>query len=99
MKSFKEFGIKATSQTLVGDKIKIERVLNRLITVHDFRVVESKYDKGNGKCLHLQVELDDTKRVIFTGSSVLIDLIQQVPKGEFPFQTTIVKDDGRYEFT
>jgi hypothetical protein len=39
------------------------------------------------------------KYVIFTGSDVLIDQIKQVPEGEYPFVTTIVKTMKYYEFT
>lgn len=99
MNSFKDFGIKPTIIGFVGDKIKIERVLNRKITVEDFKVDISKYEKGSGKCLHLQVTVDGEKRVIFSGSTTLMDMIQQVPKDKFPFDTIIVKENERYEFT
>jgi hypothetical protein len=100
MKNFKDFGIKPTQPGLVGDKIKIDRILNREIVVHDFRIVPSKYaDKGNGRCLHLGIMLGDTKHVVFTGSAGLMDTIEQVPKSDFPFTTTIVKDNDRFEFS
>lgn len=97
MKSFKDFGIQTTQQAFVGDKIKISRILNREITVHNFKIEDSKQFKG--KCLHLQVEVNGTKSVIFTGSAVLLDAIAQVPKDGFPFTTTIVEENDRYEFT
>lgn len=85
---------------MVGDKIKIAKVLNREITVHDFRLEDSKFDKNkSGKCLHLQISITGEKHVVFTGSDVLIDLIQQVPKSEFPFTTIIVKEGEHFEFT
>jgi len=97
MKKFKDLGIKPTlQQGFVGDKIKMERILNRTITVHDFRIEDSKF---KGKYLCLQITLDDTKRVVFTGASALIDTIQRVPKTDFPFVTTIVRELERYEFT
>lgn len=99
MKKFSDFGIKPVSQGLMGDKIKIDRVLNKEITVSDFRIVDSKFtDKGNGKRLDIQVEVDSTQRVIFTGSITLMEMIQRVPKTEFPFQTTIVRENERFEF-
>jgi hypothetical protein len=99
MKTFKEFGIKAESQSFTGDKIKISRVLNKEITVHDYKIEDSKYG-DNKKCLSLQIEFDGEKRVIFTGSNVLMNMIQAVPRdGGFPFKTTIIKDDERYEFS
>ncbi|MFT3704676.1 MAG: hypothetical protein QM802_20090 [Agriterribacter sp.] len=98
MKQFKDLGIKSITQNFIGDKIKISRLINREIVVHDYRVEQSKYDKGNGKCLHLQIEVDNSKHVVFTGSSVLMDTIQKVPKTELPFKTTIVKENEHYEF-
>jgi hypothetical protein len=98
-KKFSDFGIKPVSQGLTGDKVKIDRVLNKEITVTDYRIVDSKFtDKGNGKCLHLQIEIDNTQRVIFTGSATLMEMIQRVPKSDFPFTVTIVRENERFEF-
>jgi hypothetical protein len=36
MHQFKDFGIKPKLQCFVGDKIKMNKVLNREIVVHDF---------------------------------------------------------------
>jgi hypothetical protein len=100
MKQFKEMGITAERKSFVGDKIKLERILNREITVHDFKVEPSKItDKGNGKCLYLQIELKDDKHVVFTSSIYLQDMISQVPRSDFPFKTTIVKVNDHFEFT
>jgi hypothetical protein len=96
MKQFKDFGIKVQSKAFQGDKIKIERLLNREITVHEYRIENSKF---NGKCLWLQISLGDMKYVVFTGSLVLMDTIEQVPKENFPFLTTIIKDNERFEFS
>jgi hypothetical protein len=43
--------------------------------------------------------MDGEKRVVFTGSTILIDTIKQVPKEKFPFETIIVKENEYYEFT
>jgi hypothetical protein len=99
MKSFKDFGIKPVQQGLTGDKIKMDRILNREIKVCDFRLEDSKYGDGKSKCLYMQIELNNNKHVVFTGSAVLMDLIQQVPKNEFPFITTIIRESERFEFT
>jgi hypothetical protein len=96
MKQFKEFGIKPESQIFTGDKIKMERILNREIKVMDYRIEDSKYQ---GKCLHMQIEIGETRHVVFTGSGVLIEMIERVPKMDFPFITTIVKENERFEFT
>jgi len=90
MKDFKELGIK--SKNLSGEKIAINEVLDKQIAVYDYRVEDSKYGKRDAKCLHLQIEVDGAKRVIFTGSNVLIDIISQIPQTAFPFRATIVKE-------
>ncbi len=100
MKKFKDFQIKPAEQSFVGDKIKMSKILNREIAVHDYRVVDSNYsDKGPGKCLHLQISHDKEKRVVFTGSKSLIEAIQQIPKAELPFTTTITEENERFQFT
>lgn len=98
MKRFNEFNIKPTSNFLMGEKINIKKILNREITVHEFKVAESKYGEGK-KCLHLQISLNGTKHVVFIGSKNLIETIQQVSTSDFPFITTIVVENERPEFT
>ena len=98
MKSFKEFGIKHELQSFVGDKIKISKILNREIVVIDFKIEDSKYGNTGSKCLYMQIELNNQKHVVFTGSKPLMETIQRVPKPEFPFKATIVKENEWYEF-
>lgn len=100
MKRFSEFDIAHNSNSMVGEKIKISKVMNREIVVHSYRIEDSKYPKNkSGKCLYLQIELDNVKWVIFTGSDVLIDQIKQIDDGDFPFLTTIIKNNEHFEFT
>jgi hypothetical protein len=47
----------------------------------------------------LQIEVDNEKHVVFTGSDVLINIIKQIGEEDFPFQTTIVKSGEHFEFT
>ena len=98
MIKFKDFGIKTEIQSFVGDKIKMDRILNRVITVLAYRIENSKYE-GKGKRLDLQIKIGDITHVVFTGSVVLMDQIQKVPKDSFPFETTVVKENERFEFT
>lgn len=98
MKSFKDFNIKVTTIAFIGDKIQMDRIINREITVTDFRIEDSIKKQGT-KFLTMQIKVNDVSHVIFTGSRYLMDQINQVPKSEFPFTTTIVKDNGRYEFS
>lgn len=97
-KRFSDFGIKSPVQMFTGDKIRIQRILNREIQVHDFRIEPSKFG-DTSKCLYLQIEMDGTRYVVFTGSNTLMELIQQVPRAGFPFATTIVQEEQRFEFT
>ena len=83
---------------MVGDKINIARVLNRPIVVTNYKIGPSKH-KENTKCLHLEFEMNGQKHVLFTGGVILIQMIEKVPKGDFPFETTIVKEKEYYEFT
>lgn len=99
MNSFSQFGITPSSKSFEGDKIKIDRVLNKQIIVDDYKIEASKYEKGNGKCLYLQIHVDNTKRVLFTGSSSLMEMIERVPKEGFPFTTTIVRENERFQFS
>lgn len=99
MKNFKDLNIEASSASLTGEKIKIDRVLNKPIVVHGYQLKDSKFEKGNGKCLHIQIEMNGEKRVVFTGSGVLMETIQKVPVDSFPFSATIVKDNDRFLFT
>jgi len=99
MNNFNQFNIKPASKGFEGDKIKIDRIINKEIVVYDFKIENSKYEKGNGKCLYLQIHVDNTKRVLFTGSASLMEMIQQVPKEGFPFTTTIIRENERFQFS
>ena len=60
------------------------------------RLTKSKYiDK---KCLTIQFELNNEKHVLFTGSEVLINMIEKY-KNEIPFETTIRKINKYYTFS
>jgi len=98
MKSFKEFNIKPEITSLVGDKIKMDRIINREIVVSNFKIEPSKH-RENTQCLTLEFEMNGNKHIVFTGSTVLMQMIEKVPKGNFPFTTTIVKENEYFEFT
>ena len=59
MNDFKEFGIEIKSKSFVGDKIKITKILDKKVIVHDFKIEESKIqsyrEMGAGNCLYLQI--------------------------------------------
>lgn len=99
MKQFSEFGIEPSERTFTGDKIKMKKVLGHKITVLDYKIKSSKYPElGNGLCLHLQIEFENKKRVTWTSSENMQQMMLKVPKGQLPIQATIVDVDDRYEF-
>ncbi len=98
MHNFKDMGITAPHQGFVGDKIKMDRILNREIVVLDYRIEDSKVKQGD-KCLYLQIEYDGKKHVMFTGSKTLMEIIKQIPAKNFPFTTTIIKELDRPTFS
>lgn len=98
MKDFKDLNIQPSdTQSFTGDKVKMHKVLNREIVVHAFKIEPSKFNTG--KCLHIQISLNDTKHVVFTGSNFLMEMIEKIPKDAFPFKTTIIEDNERFKFT
>jgi hypothetical protein len=101
MKKFSTFKIATPKNPFIGDSIKMSRILNREIAVYDFKIGGSKFEKGNatGKCLTMAISLGETRHIVFTGSIALMDTIAQIPKENFPFTTTIVENNERYEFT
>ncbi|MHB1278268.1 MAG: hypothetical protein ACYC1Q_07710 [Bacteroidia bacterium] len=98
MKSFKDFKIEKPVNSFAGEKIAVDRILNKEIIVHHYTVEPSKKKEGT-MCLNLQIEVDGAKRLIFTGSKSLMNQITQVAKDDFPFTTAITKEDRRLSFT
>lgn len=98
MKKFSELGITPEINYLIGDKIKIDRVLNCEIVVEKYEIKNSKFD-GDKKCLGLQILFKDNRKIIFTGSSILIKMIEKVNSNDFPFETTIIKVDDYFQFS
>jgi len=101
MNNFSQFKIKEPSKGYEGDKIKMSKILNREIVVYHFKIDDSKCfkERGSGKCLQLQISVDNEKHIVFTSAGGLIEVIQQIPDEGFPFTTTIVKDNERFKFT
>lgn len=98
MNQFSQFNIKSQLTTLSGEKIKIDKVLNVPIEVHRYKIEDSTAKTGT-KYLQMQIRVKDEMRVLFTGSVNLQQMIQRVPDNGFPFTTTIIKQDERYDFT
>lgn len=82
---------------MVGDKIKIGKIVGKEVEVVDYKVSDSKFE--GKKLLTLQIKLDGESRIVFTSSSILIDQSQKYEE-EMPFLTTIEKINDRfYSFT
>lgn len=98
MDKFSDFNIKPLTEQLLGRKINIDDVFNNEIIIEKFKIVDSKYEKGTKKCLHIQFTMKGIQHVLFSGSGILMSLITQVPVERFPFTTTIVKDNKCHVF-
>ena len=106
MKQFKDLNIKPKKNGLIGSKIKIDYLVNRKIIIHMYDIVDSKFTKKNskigtehGKCLQLQIEVDNIKHVVFTTSKALLIDIAQIDKNVLPIETTIIKEGKAYLFS
>ena len=98
MNNFKDFDIKAEINSFTGDKIKIDKVLNKEIKILGFKIEDSKIKLGT-KLLTLHITKSEENHVIFTGAKLLMEQIIQVQKEKFPFNTTIVKESECLKFT
>ena len=98
MKNFKDFGIEAIKKPFAGDKINIEKLLNREIKVIAFRIEPSTKKPGT-EFLTLSFTLNDEPHIIFSGSKNLMEQISRVPADGFPFKTTIIKDSNCLQFS
>ena len=97
MNNFKDFGISPEITNFVGEKISTNKLLDKEITVIDFKIVASKFE-GKGSTLYLQIEYKEEPRVIFTGAKYLMQMIVKIPKDKFPFMAKIIKKDEHLEF-
>jgi len=94
MNKFSDFS--EEKATLEGIKIGIDNILNCEIIVNDFSIMKSKFEnKKNDNCLTIQIILNEEKRVVFTGSGVLMKQIEKY-KSQLPFISTIKKVNNYY---
>jgi hypothetical protein len=98
MNNFSDFDIKPEVKVFIGEKIAVKKILNIPIKVINFKIEPSKKKEGTD-LLTLQIEKGTEKRIVFSGSNVLINQIKRVPEDRFPFTTTIKNDNDYYEFT
>lgn len=96
MNNFKDFEIELPQLPFTGDKIKISKILNQEIIVHRYRLEKSQYSDQR---LDMQITIKNETRLTWTSSKGLIEAIKKVPENGFPFKTTIIQDNDRYQFT
>lgn len=96
MERFSDF---ANEQALDGEKMRIDDIVGKEISVLAYEIHESRYKKNSSaKCLKLQFEVDGKRHVTFTGSQVLMRQCEHY-KEHLPFIATIVKPDKYYSFS
>lgn len=86
MKNFKDFGFEVENADFTEEKISIADTVNKEIIVLGF--------KGNVKTVNgsrhlMRIEIDGSKKVVFTGSTRIINMLEH-PDIKFPFKTTIL---------
>lgn len=85
MNRFSDF----STEQLIGEKISIDKILNKEIKVLAFRLKNSKIEKGSTYA-QIQIELHGELRVIFTNSTVLKEQLQRY-KNIYPFALLSLK--------
>lgn len=93
MNRFSDF----STEQLIGEKISIDKILNKEIKVLAFRLKNSKIEK-DGFYIQMQIEVDDERKVLFTNSTVLKEQLQRY-KEHLPFCTTIIKNNKYFSFS
>ena len=99
-RAFASLNITVESKAFVGPKISIDHILSHEITVHDYKIDDSKFGAPGTKRLFLQISFNNVKYVVFTNSGKLKEQIQKAGPDSLPFATTIVKkEDKSFLFT
>lgn len=84
---------------LDGEKARIDNLLNRQIVLTRFKIRPSKYKDKSSDCATVQFweygDINQTRKIFFTGSSVIIDMLKKY-EDKLPFLTTIKKIDRYY---
>lgn len=94
MKQFKE--IAKDDIRLAGEKMKLQDIVDKLITVTGYKITKSKFKEDN--YVAIQYDIDGVQHVTFTGATVLIEQLKKYGE-EVPFETTIKRMGKFYSFT
>lgn len=86
--------LKSRPKRLLGKKIDIDDILGKEISIEFFEIKESLYGKKNEnkRCLHMQIVIEGDRRVVFTGSEVLMKTLEGIDPDDFPIDTIIQKE-------
>lgn len=89
MKRFGDLGIQQVDDRKIFNcpQVSISDVINCEIEVVDF-IPNMKTPHGDGRCL-VQYRQNGKEGKFFTNSSAIKSVLEQIPKTEFPFITTI----------
>lgn len=80
----------------IGNKIYPPEIFDKLITIFAFRIGPSKFkERGYDRCIHMQIEVDGVKKVLFSGSKNLCELADEIDKDKLPLTTTIIKRENK----
>ena len=98
MKHFSEFA--KEDLPFESEKVRVDSLLNKEIIIVKYKVRSSKYKDKCRNCATVQFKEseEDSNKVFFTGSEVLIDMLEKY-KEELPFIATIRKIDRYYTFS
>ncbi len=77
---------------LEGDKISIEKLVDKPVKFLDFTIRESRYQRYGNEVLMVQVELDGVKRVFFTQSGRIRRTLELF-KDKLPRMGTIKREN------
>ena len=102
MNKFSDFADTTVSPIIDGKKMSLDEILDKEVVVLRYRIKKSKYTEAkNPDCLTVQFafpEKEDTHYIFFSGSSVLMQQLEQY-KDKLPFTATIKKVGKYFTFT
>ena len=99
IKDFSEFDI-VTKTGFEGDRIFPEQILGEPIIVHFYKIDPSKKKGKEGTdWLSAQITYNKEKRLLWSGSTYLMNALKNIPEVGFPFKAKIIRVNQRqFEF-
>jgi RNA-directed DNA polymerase len=81
------------------DRIVHHAIMNKLETIFVSSFTKDTYSCIKGRGIHAGFRAIKECLKDVPGSTVLMDIIQQIDHGRFPIETTIIRKDKYFEFT